>query len=82
MATATQRGSDTLLPWLAIILTLSFVKQIFNYLFVSTHLQNKLLQINLVGVIIGVSIGIPLILRYGLMGGLITQGLLEVLFVI
>ena len=82
LATATQRGSDTLLPWLAIILTLSFVKQIFNYLFVSTHLQNKLLQINLVGVIIGVSIGIPLILRYGLMGGLITQGLLEVLFVI
>jgi O-antigen/teichoic acid export membrane protein len=81
LSTATYWWSDSLLPWLAVILTLSFVKQIFNYLFVSTHLQNKLLQINLVGVLIGVSIGIPLILQYELMGGLLTQGLLEILFV-
>lgn len=81
LATANHRWSDTLLPGLAVIVTLSFIKQVFNYLFVSTHLQNNLLRINLIGVIIGVSIGIPLLLRYQLMGGLITQGLLECLFV-
>ncbi|USN54765.1 MAG: hypothetical protein H6765_09915 [Candidatus Peribacteria bacterium] len=82
MHTSTTWGSDTLLPYLALILTLSFVKQVFNYIFVSTDLQNKLLGINLFGVIVGASIGIPLILKYQLVGGIIAQGIFELLFVL
>lgn len=63
------------------ILLLSFIKQVFNYVFVSNDLQNKLLRINLLGVLLGVGIGIPLIMQYGLIGGLLTQALLEILFV-
>ncbi len=74
--------SDTILPFLWIILSLSFVKQIFNYIFVSNDLQNNLLKINLIGVIIGVGIGVPLIMKHALIWGLITQGILETMFVI
>lgn len=80
--TATQRGSDTLLPFLALILSLSFIKQIFNYVFVSTDLQNKLLNINLFGVVIWALIGVPLILKYQLLWWLIAQATFEILFVI
>lgn len=80
LSTATSAGSDFILPFLAIVLTLSFIKQVLNYLFVSMNRQNILLAINLTGVIIGVSIGIPLIQKYNIIGGIITQLLLEVTF--
>ena len=62
-----QYGSDFILPFLAFVLILSFVKQIFNYLFVATDLQNKLFKINLFGVVIGIAIGVPLILKYNIL---------------
>lgn len=46
-------GSDVLLPWLAVILVGSFIKQCFNYLFLSIDRQNILLTINGVGILIG-----------------------------
>ena len=82
LTTTSQIGSDWILPFLGIVITLSFIKQVFNYLFVSTDLHNKLLWINLFGVVVWVSIWVPLILRYQLIGGIITQILLEVLFVV
>ncbi len=74
--------SDHVLYFLWIVVVLSFIKQMFNYIFVSNQLQNKLLAINLSWVVIGLSIGIPLILYYDLIGWIITQVLLEVLFVL
>lgn len=74
-------GADFLLPFLAWILLLSFVKQIFNYIFVSTDLQNKLLKINFFGVMVWSIIWVPLILKYNLIWWIITQSLLEILFV-
>ncbi len=79
---STQIWSDRILPFLGIVITLSFIKQVFNYLFVSTDLHNKLLWINLFGVVVGVGIWVPLLLKYQLIGGVITQIILEVLFVI
>ena len=73
-------GADTILPWLGIVLILSFIKQIFNYLFVATDTHNTLLGINTVGVLIGTSVGVGLVLHYQLAGGIATQVLLEVLF--
>ncbi len=79
-------GSDTILPYLWIILLLSFIKQVFNYIFISTNIHNKLLKINLFGVVIGTILGLLLIpkrgLGLGLIGGVITQGVLEILFVL
>ncbi len=46
LSTATTIGADFLLPRLAIILVGSFIKQSFNYLFLSINRQNILLTIN------------------------------------
>ena len=74
-------GSDVILPFLWWVIMLSFIKQIFNYLFVSTHHQNTLLNINGIGVVVWMSVGYGLIYHYQVRGGVITQTLLEVLFV-
>lgn len=74
--------SDYVLYFLWIVVVLSFIKQIFNYIFVSNELQNKLLKINWAGVIIWLTIWIPIIIKYNLIWWIITQILLEVLFVI
>jgi len=82
LTTASMIGSDALLPWFGVIITLSFIKQVHNYLFVSTWLQNKLFWINLTGVILWVWIWYPLLLKYGLRWGLMMQWLLEVCFLL
>jgi O-antigen/teichoic acid export membrane protein len=74
------RGSNQILPFLGIVLTLSFIKQVFNYLFVAVDKQNILFTINLIGVIIGVIIGIIVIPRRNLLGGVITQITIESMF--
>ena len=73
--------SDYILPFLWIVLILSFVKQVFNYIFVSENLQNKLLTINLVGVILGIILGIIVIPHFHLIWWIITQLFLEIAFV-
>lgn len=42
------RGSDQVLPFLGIVLGMSFIKQVYNYLFVAVDKQNVLFKINLV----------------------------------
>jgi len=49
-------GANHILPFLGIVLALSFVKQVYNYLFVAEEKQNVLLAINGLGVAIGLSI--------------------------
>ncbi len=82
LTTASNVWSDYVLPFLWIVITLSFIKQVFNYLFVSTDLHNKLLWINLFWVVVWVWIWVPLILQYDIQWGIITQILLEALFVL
>lgn len=73
--------ANTILPFLAIVLFLSFIKQVFNYIFVAHEKQNKLLWINLFGVVIWLSAGLYLIPNFKIAWWIITQILLEVLFV-
>jgi len=80
--TATTRWSDTILPYLWIVITLSFAKQVFNYLFVSTWNHNKLLRTNLFGVMLWLCVGIPALLHRQLLGGIITQISLEAWFLV
>ena len=63
----TSWGSNQVLPFLGIVLVLSFIKQVYNYLFVALEKQNLLFEINLVGVLIGAGVGVRLIPTYGLM---------------
>lgn len=72
--------SDFILPFLAFVLLLSFIKQIFNYIFVATSFQNKLLKINGIWVLIWTIIWIPLLIKYNIIWWIITQTLLEILF--
>lgn len=60
-------GSDFILPWLAFAMLLSFAKQIYNFMFVSTGLNNHLLKVNAIGVIIGMIAGALLIPKYGIL---------------
>ena len=59
-------GSNQILPFLGSVLVLSFIKQVYNYLFVALEKQNLLFEINLVGVLIGAGVGIWIIPSYGL----------------
>ncbi len=74
-------GSDTILPFLGIVLILSYIKQVFNYVFISFEKQNILLPVNLTGIVLWLGIGGILIWQYNLLGGIVTQLLLEILFV-
>ncbi len=80
------RGSDQLLPFLGIVLALSFIKQVYNYIFVATKKQNLLLGINWWWVLVGIVVGLWMIpdrkigLGLGLFGAMITQMTMEVLF--
>ncbi len=74
--------TNIILPYLWLVLFLSFIKQIFNYIFVANEKQNKLLNINLFGVTIGLAAGLYLIPKFQIVGWIATQVLLEILFVI
>jgi len=80
LGTWESRWSDQILPFLGIVLVLSFIKQIFNYLFVAVDKQNVLFKNNLIGVTIWVLVGIFVIPEWNLMGGVITQILIESFF--
>ena len=77
-----QLGTDFLLPGFAIILALSFVKTVFNYVFVAANRQNLLLPINLWWVIIGGSLAFIAVNQYNLIWWLIAQFIMELLFVV
>ncbi len=73
--------ANTVLPFLGIVLFLSFIKQVFNYIFVAHEKQNKLLGINAFWVTIGLGLWLYLIPNFGIKWWIYTQLLLEILFV-
>ncbi len=80
------RWSDQLMPLLGIVLVFSFVKQVYNYVFVATGKQNVLLGVNGIGVLIWILLWLYLIpnrsftLGRGLFGAIITQLIMEFIF--
>lgn len=72
--------SDSLLPWLALVLLLSFIKQVYNFLFVSLHLNNKLLWVNGIGVTIWAIVWFITIPKYGIAWGIATQMTMEICY--
>ncbi len=74
--------SNQVLPFLWIVLFRSFIKQVYNYLFVAVEKQNVLLPINLIGVIVWIPLWVRLIPTYGLRGGVLTQLAIEFLFML
>jgi O-antigen/teichoic acid export membrane protein len=76
------RGADTILPWLALVLLIGFVKQVYNFLFVALHLNNKLLWVNGIGVIIGAIVWFYAIPKYWIAWGIITQIVMELCYTI
>lgn len=75
-------GANQILPFLALVLWLSFIKQVFNYLFVAIERNNDILWVNLVWVIVGLSIWLYAIPQYALVGWIITQVILEIMYVL
>jgi len=74
--------SEAILPYLSVVLLLSFIKQIYNYYFVTFDYQNDLLKVNFIWLVIGLVVWIPLLMKYNILWWIITQVLLEVLYVI
>lgn len=84
-------GSNIILPFLWVVLWMSFLKQVFNYIFVATDKQNVLLWINMFGVLVwlfvalqftiwGFTVWLWLIPNYGIKWWIVVQILLETLF--
>lgn len=78
----TTRWSNQVLPFLGIVLLWSFIKQVYNYLFVAVDKQNVLLPINLVWVLVGIPLWLWMIPHYWLLGWVITQLSIELLFML
>lgn len=74
------RGSNQILPFLWIVLCLSFIKQVFNYLFVAVEKQNVLFWNNLIWVAVWAIVGFFIIPKRNLLWWIITQILLEMMF--
>ena len=74
--------SNQILPFLGIVLFFSFIKQIFNYLFVSLEKQNVLFRINLTWVVIWVLVAVFVIPKWNLLWWVITQVLIETIFMV
>ena len=74
--------SNQILPFLWIVLFFSFIKQIFNYLFVSLEKQNVLFRINLTWVALWVLTALFVIPKWNLLGWIIVQVLIETIFMV
>ena len=74
--------SNQILPFLGIVLFFSFIKQIFNYLFVSLEKQNVLFKINLTWVIVWVLVALFVIPKWNLLWWIIVQVLIETIFMV
>ena len=76
------RWSNQILPFLWIVLFFSFIKQIFNYLFVSLEKQNVLFRINLTWVVVWILTALYVIPKWNLLGWIIVQMLIETIFMV
>ena len=74
--------SNQILPFLWIVLFFSFIKQIFNYLFVSLEKQNVLFRINLTWVVVWILVALFVIPKWNLLWWVIVQLLIETIFMV
>ena len=74
--------SNQILPFLWIVLFFSFIKQIFNYLFVSLEKQNVLFRIKLTWVVVWILVALFVIPKWNLLGWVIVQLLIETIFMV
>jgi len=81
-ASLASRWSNQILPFLWIVLLRSFIKQVYNYLFVAVDKQNVLLPINLIWVLVGIPLWVWMIPKYWLFGWAVTQLTIELLFML
>lgn len=81
-ASLTARWSNQILPFLGIVLLRSFIKQVYNYLFVAVDKQNVLLPINLFWVLLWIPLWVRMIPQYWLFGWAVTQLVIELLFML
>jgi hypothetical protein len=81
-ASLTARWSNQILPFLGIVLLRSFIKQVYNYLFVAVDKQNVLLPINLFWVLLWIPLWIRMIPQYWLFWWAVTQLFIELLFML
>ena len=72
--------ADYIIPGLSIVLAMSFIKTIFNYVFVAAKKQNVLFPINLRWVTIGWLIAYFAVQYYNIIGWLFAQILMEAMF--
>lgn len=78
----TMLWADFLLPMFAIILLISFVKNVFTYAFVASHNHNSLFKVNMVSVIVWLVIGYLLVDEFQLVWALLGQLIFGVTFLI
>lgn len=74
--------SDLVLACLWIVLILTFVNTVFNYVFVATGKQKSLFPINALSTIVGWVISLIAVYYYSILGGIVAMILMECLFVI
>ncbi len=85
--TLSHRWSNQLMPFLGIVLVFSFIKQVYNYVFVATGKHNVLLLVNGIGVFVWIFVWLytiparPFTLGRWLLWAVVTQMLMEILFV-
>ncbi len=74
--------SDYILWFLGIALLLTFTKQVYNYIFISTDHQNELFKVNTWWVIIGIGCATRRVYQYWLVWGIAGQLFVELLYVL
>lgn len=75
-------GADYILWFLGIVVILTFIKQTYNYIMVTFHHQNKLFEVNGIGLLIWWWVWLYLLYHYNIWWWVATQVLLEVLYVL
>jgi O-antigen/teichoic acid export membrane protein len=74
-------GADYMLPFLWLVLLCSFIKTVYNYIFISLDKHNTLLRVNLGWFVVGAPITWYLVMHYHLIGAGIGQIIMEIAFV-
>ena len=74
--------SDYILSFLGVVVVLTFIKQTYNYIMITFDHQNKLFGVNGLWLLIGGIIWLWMIYHYNIIWWIVTQILLELLYVI
>lgn len=74
--------SDLVLACLGIVLILTFVNTVFNYIFVASGKQKSLFPINALSTVLGSILALWIVYYYSILGGVIAMIAMECFFVI